>query len=153
MKSFGTKLILMAFSWSVSHTRVYCYSQRPSSSPSSSSSNAQKQSTLSTWDEILRWNDIRPPHRLVQKILRSENRWAALESVRKFRGGARNSRMKPIISKNCDDVEVQASNDPLDEMLRSVSLWLAGIVWWQTIATLLSHNEFLLHEVCGLVLC
>jgi hypothetical protein len=101
---------------------------------------ATRRPKLAAWEDDLA-NGLAPPRqrrRFLPKLLRKENRWEVVELVRVLRGGA---------SVESGD-ETRREMNGLDRRLRSISFWLGGIVAGQAIATLVDHNDNLLHEVC-----
>ena len=96
-----------------------------------------------SWEESLHSNGVRSPRRLIPKLFRTENRWEALELVRGLRGGAA-SGGGGITWNDASEMDLNG----LDRALRSVSLWLAGIVSWQVMATIAGQHEDLIREVC-----
>jgi hypothetical protein len=136
MRSLKTIVITSTILFSSSGVKtVYCY-QRSTSSP------ATRPTKLSAWEDNYghTTTNIAPPGRVPYQRTHAESAWEALSSlVRVFRGGA------AFVEWNDDGQNVMNS---LDRTLRSASVWLAGVVAGQAIASLVDFNEELLHEVC-----
>ena len=136
MRSLKTILITstILFPSSVVKT-VYCYQR-------STSSLATRPTKLSVGEDNydLTPTNIAPPGRVPYQRTHAESAWEALSSlVRVLRGG------EAFVEWHDDGQNVM---NGLDRTLRSASVWLAGVVAGQAIATLVDFNEEFLHEVC-----
>ena len=144
MQSLNKTLLISAIlcSSSVGGANSYQH-QHPTSQPTT---RTPETTVTPSWQENLLSNGVRSPRRLIPKLFRTENRWEALELVRVLRGGADNGSLTWNDSSKVD-------LNGLDRAVRSVCVWLAGVVSWQVMAAIAGQHEDLIREVCVLCMC
>lgn len=120
------RLVSFIFLFLVIPTRGYQQRQTTSTAATSSGTTATttRRPNLSVWEDDL-VNDFLPSRQRLKgflpRVLRKENRWDVIELVRCVRGGSFNSN----------------SLNGLDRTLRSLSLWLVGVVTCHSAVTAL----------------
>jgi hypothetical protein len=130
------RLIPFIFLFLAIPTRGYQQRQKNTTTATTSSgtTTAARRPNLSVWEDDL-VNEFLPSRQrrkgFLPKLLRKENRWDVIELVRGARGGSFNSN----------------SLTGLDRTLRSLSLWLVGVVTCHSAVTVLHHDDNLFHEV------
>jgi 5'(3')-deoxyribonucleotidase len=83
-------------------------------------------------------NELAPPPGFWHRLRQTSQAQQVLERVR-------------VINNLNEITRGGSTSTDLDQILQSLSLWLAGIVAWQSLTTLFCHNDNLFHEVCLLL--